>query len=486
VSSAIAGQPEAGARAEESVVSGTKLEQTDIGLRNRRGLRLAASWLTPASGSGPWPAVAFAHGWGSGKASPRNLLIAENLVEHDIAALLVDFSGHGESEGRADDVTLEDQQDDLRTAIDWLATRDEIGRIGVAGSSSGAAVAAAEAVGDARVDALVLRAPSQATRRMDLARLAMPTLVIQGDEDPLLGRTRELVKTLTCENRLVVVPGAGHLFEEEGVFDDVVRETRRWFARWLAGRRVNAGGERELGHVPVLDCAGGWGRSIVGRFIDRTHAGRQLADRLDRDRGAATVVLALPRGGVLVGEPIAVALGAALDVIVARKLRAPTQPELAIGAIAEGHVCYWNDDIVHALALTDDDRQWELERASVELAEHVATYRAVQPQVPVAGHTVILVDDGVATGATLRAAIAAVVQRDAARLVVALPGGPRDTLEEIDRMSEVDELVVLAVPEPFYAVGQLYESFRQVSSDEVCAALRRSRERLRRSAHAAA
>jgi putative phosphoribosyl transferase len=216
---------------------------------------------------------------------------------------------------------------------------------------------------------------------------------------------------------------------------------------------------------------------LPARFRDRAEAGRLLAERLGHLKGANALVLALPRGGISVAEPIVEALEADLDVFVSRKIRAPTQPELAIGAIAEGEVVLWNDDIVEMLGLDSAAKERALEMSRSDLEERVAAYRVVAPRIPIAGRKLIVVDDGVATGATLKAGLRALANLGPARLTVALPGGPADTLDEIRAMEGVDEVVVLKVPEDFYAVGQLYDRFDQVSTEAVCAALRKRRRR---------
>jgi putative phosphoribosyl transferase len=224
----------------------------------------------------------------------------------------------------------------------------------------------------------------------------------------------------------------------------------------------------------VVDEIGGvtW-----GRFDDRQSAGRLLAEPLERYRGADTVVVGLPRGGVDVAEPLAVELEADLDVLISRKLRAPQQPELAIGALAEGDIVSWNEDVVAELGLDREDRRRELQRVAGEIGQRVELYREILPRTPLRGKTVILTDDGVATGATLRAGAEAALSEQPGRLIIALPGGPRDTLEEFAAMPGVEEVVALTSPEPFYAVGQLYVSFAQVSDERVCGILRAAFER---------
>jgi putative phosphoribosyl transferase len=441
------------------------MKQTSLAIQNRRGLHLSATLLAPETVRRP-PVVVFAHGWGSSQASPRNREIAEALVEEGLAALLFDFTGHGESEGSADEAGLEAQVDDLEDVIELAAARRDLGPLGVAGSSSGGVAALAVSARDDRVRAVVLRAPSGDTSFADARRTHAPTLVIQGGADSLLPRNRELVEQLSGEHALRVVAGASHLFDEPGTFAEARRETVRWFQRWLSAPVL--GGEARPRSEAVRS------EDLPTHFSDRTDAGRALADLLVRHRGTNTLVLALPRGGIAVAEPIAQALGAELDVFVSRKVRAPSQPELAIGAVAEGDVVVWNDEVLHMLGVDDADRQRELDRSRKELAERTRQYRAVRPRAKLDGRAaVIVVDDGVATGATLKAAIVALGKLGVTPLVVALPGGSAETLDEIARMPEVSRVAALARPEPFFAVGQLYDEFEPVSSAEVCAALKR-------------
>ena len=423
---------------------------------NRQGLKLVADWIRP-EGVDHAPVVIFAHGWGSNRASPRNRAIADGLVAAGMGAFLVDFSGHGDSGGER--VAPEDHASDLSDAIGFLVAQEGVGPIGVAGSSSGGAVAAAVAAEDRRIAALVLRAPSLATRFAHLAKIEIPTLVLQGEEDPLLHRNRVLADQIRGEHRLCIVPGAGHLFEEPGTLAMASDETVRWFRRWLKGERVAAPDDFAPMPPPT-------------HFTDRHAAGRSLATHLGRLAASNPLVIALPRGGIEVAEPIARVLGGELDVIVSRKLRAAHQPELAIGALAEGDVVVWNEEMLEQLGTSPLARRAELERVRRELEERVAEYRVVMPRIPVEGRTVILVDDGVATGATLEAAIMALSRERIGRLVVALPGGSPSTLEEIARLPGVDELVALARPDPFFAVSQLYDNFDPVASWQVCDALR--------------
>lgn len=202
------------------------------------------------------------------------------------------------------------------------------------------------------------------------------------------------------------------------------------------------------------------------RFRDRTEAGRLLASRLTAYASRPDVlVLALPRGGVPVGYEVARALHAPLDVIIVRKLGVPGQEELALGAIASGGVRVLNDDLVRMLALPEKviDSVVAHERRELERREQL--YRGDRPTHEVCGRTIILVDDGMATGATMRAAVAAVKQQQSARIVIAVPVAASATCEEL--AAEVDDVVCVIRPEAFFAVGFWYERFSQTTDEEV-------------------
>jgi predicted phosphoribosyltransferase len=208
-------------------------------------------------------------------------------------------------------------------------------------------------------------------------------------------------------------------------------------------------------------------------FRDRLEAGRLLAERLRRYRERArTVVLALPRGGIVPAAEIASALRLPLDVIISRKLGAPGNPEFAIGAIAEGGAPYFNEEGLALTGASEVQLAREVEHQRAEIARRQQRFRDGRPLSLPERATVILIDDGVATGSTAIAAIRALRERGVDRIVFATPVAPPDTAERLRSM--VDELVVLATPMLFWAVGAFYEDFRQVSDDEVVDLLKRA------------
>jgi putative phosphoribosyl transferase len=201
-------------------------------------------------------------------------------------------------------------------------------------------------------------------------------------------------------------------------------------------------------------------------FRDRREAGQILARTLmayaDRQD---VIVLALPRGGVPVAWEVARALHAPLDVFLVRKLGLPGHEELAMGAIASGGVRILNADLVRALRLSPDDIEAAVEKEQHELERRERLYRDDRPAPDVHGRTVILIDDGLATGSTMRAAVAALRQQGPARIIVAVPVGAAETCAELER--EVDEVICARTPEPFYAVGIWYGDFSQTTDEEV-------------------
>src|SRR5881394_147626 len=201
-------------------------------------------------------------------------------------------------------------------------------------------------------------------------------------------------------------------------------------------------------------------------FPDRIEAGRLLAEKLDKYAGRKDViVLGLPRGGVPVAYEVAKRLRAPLDVFIVRKLGVPGFEELAAGAIASGGVRVLNEDVMRAIPYADVAIQAVTAKETAELQRREQIYREGRPAPELQGRIVILVDDGLATGATMRAAVKALKQRGAAKIVVAVPVGPPDTCREL--AEEADETICLSAPVFFQAVGQYYEDFSQTSDEDV-------------------
>jgi predicted phosphoribosyltransferase len=213
-----------------------------------------------------------------------------------------------------------------------------------------------------------------------------------------------------------------------------------------------------------------WNQTI---FRDRAEAGRRLAERLSAYAGRDdVVVLALPRGGVPVAYPVAHALDAPLDVLVVRKLGVPGHEEVAMGALASGGVRILNEPVVRALRIPPQAIERVAAREALELERREGVYRGSRPQVPVKGRTVILVDDGIATGSTLRAAVQSLRRREPARIVVASPVCSGEACRDLE--AHADEVICLLRPEPLGSVSLAYASFPQTTDLQVWTLLKRA------------
>jgi predicted phosphoribosyltransferase/dienelactone hydrolase len=395
--------------------------------------------------------IVFAHGSGSGRHSPRNQFVADVLHNNGLATLLLDLLTEDEAEDRRNVFDIELLGSRLICAARWLRQQPETQGlpIGYFGASTGAGAALVAAV---RKPALVAAVVSRGGRP-DLAanllpEVLAPTRLIVGGDDREVLRLNELaLARLHCSKDLVVVPGATHLFEEPGALEEVARLARDWFRRHL-----------------TVDSATR-PASPVRRFRDRADAASRLAaallDRPLRD----PLVLGIPRGGVVIAAGLARALGAELDVVLARKLRAPWQPEFAIGAVAESGDVQLNPDLPlndrEIQEYLNEERRHQLD----EIERRKALFRGGRSAAPVAGRSVIVTDDGIATGSTTLAALQSLRAQKPFELIVAAPVGPPDRLAEIGR--HCDDVICLLRPLHFAAVGEFYGDFTQVEDEQV-------------------
>jgi predicted phosphoribosyltransferase len=409
--------------------------------------RLLAMLAAPDQAKG---LVIFAHGSGSGRLSPRNNQVARELQEAGYATLLLDLLTPAEELDRSNVFDMALLASRLIEATDWVAGVPSLSKlpVGYFGASTGAGAALlAAGVRDGRISAVVSRGGRPDLAGSALSEVNAATLLLIGSLDTeVLKLNRWAYSMLTCEKNLRIIPGASHLFEEPGTMDLVVAEAIGWFDRHLGGKK-----EREV-HLP---------------FANRAAAGRCLAHALGKFKDSRPLVLALPRGGVPVAFEIAGELDADLDLLLVRKLGAPGQPELGIGAVIDGEdpEVVLNDDIVRRLALPVGYIHNETHRQLREIERRREEYLGGAIPKPIEGRTVIVVDDGVATGGTVRAALRALRKKEPKRLILAVPVAPRDVLASL--AGDCDEVICLATPEPFYAVGAHYSDFTQTSDKEV-------------------
>jgi putative phosphoribosyl transferase len=402
--------------------------------------------------------VLFAHGSGSSRLSPRNQFVAEALRNARIGTLLFDLLTENEAADRDNVFDIDFLAHRLVDATRWLRHRRE-GKdhpLGYFGASTGAAAALVAAAQDHAVRAVVSRGGRPDLAARHLAEVKAPTLLIVGGNDyGVIELNQQAYRALRCEKSLKIVPGATHLFEEPGTLEHVADLAIDWFNRHLAALEAVEPAPEE-----------------ARVYATREEAGRMLARRLGSYRQPNVVVLGIPRGGLPVAREVADALGAPLDVIVVRKLGAPGQPELGIGAVVDGDHprAIFNQDIIEHLGVEDEYIKAEIGRQLKEVHRRETAYRGGRPKVPLAGKTVIVVDDGIATGSSVRAALRGVRRQKPDRLVLAVPVAPAESLEAL--RSEADEIVCLETPDDFFAVGQFYRDFHQVSDDEVRTILR--------------
>jgi putative phosphoribosyl transferase len=212
-------------------------------------------------------------------------------------------------------------------------------------------------------------------------------------------------------------------------------------------------------------------------FADRVEAGKRLASAMRDFAGKNGIVLAIPRGGVVVGYEIAKALSLPLDVIIPRKIGAPDNPELAIGAMTEDGTIILDDNLITYIGVQRDYIKAESERQKHEIERRLKLYRQNEPYPSLKGLDVVIVDDGIATGSTMKAALASVKNRGASTVTVAVPVGPPSTIKELKK--QADRVVCLYAPEYFQAIGQFYTDFNQTTDEEVIQLLKQSKQKSR-------
>jgi len=408
---------------------------------------LHGSWNLPEMARG---IVVFVHGSGSSRFSPRNQQVAQTLQEASFATLLMDLLHTEEAEDRTKVFDIDLLSERVLAAIDWL-TEQETTRslpIGLFGASTGAAAALrAAARRPASVDAVVSRGGRPDLAWADLPLVTTPTLLIVGERDTeVLQLNRSALRRLGGPHVLEFVPNATHLFPEPGALSQVADLAKRWFMQYLA-----------LGE-PSEDPP-------VREFVNRLDAAQRLAARLKRRSFTNPLVLAIPRGGVVLGAVLANALHADLDVVLSRKLRMPGNPECALGAIAETGGVYLNSSVKEIPPSVQSYLDQEGQHQLTEIARRRDLFRQGRPPVDVTGRSVIVTDDGIATGSTMIAALQALQLQHPREVIVAVPVASPDRLKQV--RTACDEIACLIEAPDLRAVGQYYQDFTQVEDEEV-------------------
>lgn len=396
--------------------------------------------------------VVFAHGSGSSRRSSRNRFVAEQINDLGLATLLFDLLTPGEA--KAEEHTGELRFNipflagRLRDATRWIREEPSLGglKIGYFGSSTGAAAALAAATDDPTIAAVVSRGGRTDLAGTEVENVRASTLLIVGGLDyPVISWNKETYRRLSCEKRISIVEGASHLFEEPGKLEEVAELAASWFKLHL--------------NPPVA-------MKTTDIFHDRADAGRQLAGILPVSlKQRDPIILALPRGGVPVAAEIARAWGVPFDVLVVRKIGVPGSEEFAMGAIASGGVKVLDQELIAKLGLSGDQVEAVVGREIKELQRRENLYRGDRPTRDLTGRTVILVDDGIATGSTMMAAIGLLRRQGAGRIVVAAPVAAPDTAARLREAA--DEVFIVIEPEYFRAVGRWYEDFSETSDEQV-------------------
>jgi predicted phosphoribosyltransferase len=414
------------------------------------GRELQASLAVP---QGPVGVVIFAN---TDRRSARDHHVAEALRARGLATVECELLGDDENEY---DIELAATR--LLAITDWIVERSNLAHlpIGYLGSSTGAA---ATLLAAARRPELI-RAVVSRGGRADLARAALPIvraptlLIASANDDSRAELDREVVDQMTACTQLAVLPGE---LDEPIAIDEIIALASEWLVDHFAQAVQEPVGKR-----------GSWGR----QFRDRRCAGERLAQVLHRYAGENAVVCGIPRGGIVIADEIAKALDAPLDVWLVRKIGMPIQPELGMGALAEGAALVLDATNIKWSGATPEDLQKIVHGKAEEIRRRAKMYRNGEDALDVHGKTVILVDEGVATAGALRAAVRGARKRGAARVVVAAPVIASEALDALQR--EADEVVCLATPRHLIAVGAWYQDFRKPGQDDVVAILTQARER---------
>jgi putative phosphoribosyl transferase len=424
--------------------------------------------------------VLFAHGSGSSRYSLRNQFVANVLNNKGIATLLVDLLGHEEKKIDKETKYLRYNIELLATRFtavtNWLAQEPETRglKIGYFGSSTGAAAALIAAARLNLAKAIVTRGgrPDLADEST-LRQVKAPTLFIVGGNDmPVIAMNKSALEFLTNAEakELAIIPAATHLFEEPGKMEEVAQIAADWFECYLLETSRKTKFHNKYAKVTRAGFLSSlWSRHALQiKFKDRFAAGEILASLLGRYKNHrdSVTIIGIARGGVVVADAIAKKLNADFDIIVPRKLRSPHNSENAIGAIMQDGSVYLDTlTLEKQYDISGEYIAMEKLEQKKEMERRLSMYRPHAREYKIRDRTVILVDDGIATGATMIAAARWIRKQKPKRLIIAAPVASKRAVEHLK--NEADQIEVIRNPSDFKAVEQFYQNFHAVSDDEI-------------------
>jgi putative phosphoribosyl transferase len=442
--------------------------------------------------------ILFAHGSGSSRHSTRNQYVAGVLNKAGFATLVVDLLSSGEKE--ADQVSrhlrynIELLAGRLKEVTKWLLQEPQTRNlnIGYFASSTGAAaaiIAATDFGNNNIVKALVLRGGRLDLCEGQLQKIITPTLLIAGGSDDarVIRINKTALKELknTKDRELVVIPGAGHLFEEPGKMEELAKIAVEWFRIHLlcSGKKFENKNALKKKTFGLLSSILTDRPHIQIKFKDRVAAGKMLATLLgkygkeEKDDAAPTItVIGIPRGGVVVADTVAKKLSISdFDIVIPRKLRAPNNYENAIGAVMQDGSVYLENTFIESMNVSDQYLEMEISEQKKEIDRTMGLYRLDRnKEYNIKDRTVILIDDGAATGATINAATGWIRKQNPKRLIIALPVAPCQI--KMALRQQVDALEIIYSPSNFTSVEQFYQNFDVLSDQEIIKLLKHYRK----------
>jgi putative phosphoribosyl transferase len=443
--------------------------------------------------------ILFAHGSGSSRSSTRNQYVAEVLNKAGFATLLVDLLSFEEKEaditGRHLSYNIELLAGRFKEVTKWLLQQPQTKNleIGYFGSSTGAAAAICAAAyfsnSNNIVKAIALRGGRLDLAEGQLSKIVAPTLlIVSGSDDAaVIGINKAALKQLknAKDRELALIPGAGHLFEEPGKIEEVAKIAAEWFEIYLLCSR------KKFENKYAQKKSSSWLLSSIFRdkphlqikFKDRVAAGEMLATLLgkykreERDDTATSItVIGIPRGGVVVADTVAKKLSIRdFDIVIPRKLRAPNNHENAIGAIMHDGAVYLENILIESMNISNQYLEMEISEQKKEINRRMGLYRPERAkEYKIKGRTVVLVDDGAATGATIIAAAGWIRKQNPKHLIIALPVAPSQLKMTLRQQADVLEIVF--APNNFISVEQFYQNFDVVTDQEIIKLLKQYRK----------